>query len=98
MVTRKRPLTFSLSGVSGGCNSPVVKVSDHGRHDMSSCPGPLRTHRAGERCTLNVSRAQTSSRWCGTVVRRGEFQLRCRLRHLTMVQNYEVRCQKTSCS
>ncbi|GFW35177.1 uncharacterized protein TNCV_5067421 [Trichonephila clavipes] len=51
----------------------------------------------GQRCTLNLSRAETSSRWCGVVVRRG-CQLRCRPRHLTMVQNYVVRRQKPSCS
>ncbi|GFW18014.1 hypothetical protein TNCV_2281181 [Trichonephila clavipes] len=28
-----------------GCGSPVVKVSDHGRHVMSSSPVPLRTRR-----------------------------------------------------
>ncbi|GFV95525.1 hypothetical protein TNCV_4575261 [Trichonephila clavipes] len=46
-----------------------------------------------------------SSRWCGVVVRRGGCQLRCRPRHLTMVQNYVamvqnyvVRRQKPSCS
>ncbi|GFU02777.1 hypothetical protein TNCV_402961 [Trichonephila clavipes] len=27
--------------------------------------------RVAERCTLNLSRAQASSRWCGLVVRRG---------------------------
>ncbi|GFS60081.1 uncharacterized protein TNCV_2833001 [Trichonephila clavipes] len=43
---------------------------------------------------LNLSRAQTSSRWCGVVVKRGGCQLRCRPRHLTMVQNYVVRRQK----
>ncbi|GFT47249.1 hypothetical protein TNCV_3748601 [Trichonephila clavipes] len=32
------------------------------------------------------------------VVRRGGCQLRCRPRHLTMVQNYVVRHQKPSCS
>ncbi|GFT57030.1 hypothetical protein TNCV_1690951 [Trichonephila clavipes] len=32
---------------------------------------PLKTHRVKERCRLNLSRAQTSSRWCGVVVRRG---------------------------
>ncbi|GFT30953.1 hypothetical protein TNCV_1683251 [Trichonephila clavipes] len=36
----------------------------------SSSPVPLKTHRVGERCTLNLSRAQTSSRWSGVVVRR----------------------------
>ncbi|GFU68590.1 uncharacterized protein TNCV_3624111 [Trichonephila clavipes] len=52
-----------------GCGSPVIKVSDHGRHVMSSSPVPLKTRRVGQRCTLNLSRAETSSHWCGVVVR-----------------------------
>ncbi|GFW94976.1 uncharacterized protein TNCV_1464741 [Trichonephila clavipes] len=48
----------------------MVKISDHGRHVMSSSVVPPKTHREGERCTLNLSRAQTSSRWCGVIVRR----------------------------
>ncbi|GFV29696.1 uncharacterized protein TNCV_330621 [Trichonephila clavipes] len=36
-----------------------------------SSPVPLKTLRVGQRCTLNLSRAETSSRWCGVVVRRG---------------------------
>ncbi|GFV37682.1 uncharacterized protein TNCV_2707971 [Trichonephila clavipes] len=55
----------------------------------SSSPGPLKIRRVGERCTLNLSRVQTSSCWCG-VVGVG-YQLRCRPRYLTMVQNYVVR-------
>ncbi|GFV54759.1 uncharacterized protein TNCV_3844781 [Trichonephila clavipes] len=39
--------------------------------DTSSSPVPLKTRRVGQRCTLNLSRAETSSRWCGEVVRRG---------------------------
>ncbi|GFV52509.1 hypothetical protein TNCV_83481 [Trichonephila clavipes] len=39
---------------------------------MSSSPVPLKTRRVGKRCTLNLSRVQTSSRWCGVVVRRVE--------------------------
>ncbi|GFS76183.1 DUF1758 domain-containing protein [Trichonephila clavipes] len=39
------------------------------------CINCLRLHsgacRVGQRCTLNLSRAETSSRWCGVVVRRG---------------------------
>ncbi|GFV81570.1 hypothetical protein TNCV_52941 [Trichonephila clavipes] len=31
---------------------------------MSSSPEPLKTRRVGQRCTLNLSRAETSSRWC----------------------------------
>ncbi|GFW41956.1 uncharacterized protein TNCV_6651 [Trichonephila clavipes] len=57
--------------VDEGCSSPVVKVSDHGRHVMSSSPVPLKTRRVGQRCTLNLSKAEMSSRWCGVVVRRG---------------------------
>ncbi|GFW35688.1 hypothetical protein TNCV_4435371 [Trichonephila clavipes] len=53
------------------CGSPVVKVSDHGRHAMSSIPVPLKTRRVRQRCTLNLSRAETFSRWCGVAVRRG---------------------------
>ncbi|GFV02394.1 uncharacterized protein TNCV_1023221 [Trichonephila clavipes] len=53
-----------------GCGSPVVRVPDHGRYVMSSSPVPLKTCRVGQRCTLNLSRAETSSR-CGVVVRRG---------------------------
>ncbi|GFW04983.1 uncharacterized protein TNCV_597771 [Trichonephila clavipes] len=52
----------------------------------SSIPVPLKTRRVGQRCTLNLSRAETSSRWCGVVVRERGCQLRCRPRHLTMVQ------------
>ncbi|GFV50018.1 uncharacterized protein TNCV_2372611 [Trichonephila clavipes] len=37
----------------------------------SSSPGPLKSRRVGQRCTLNLSRAETSSGWCGVVVRRG---------------------------
>ncbi|GFU16261.1 uncharacterized protein TNCV_4422181 [Trichonephila clavipes] len=37
----------------------------------SSSPVPLKTRRVGQQCTLNLSRAETSSRWCGVVVRRG---------------------------
>ncbi|GFV74794.1 hypothetical protein TNCV_1040321 [Trichonephila clavipes] len=53
-----------------GCCSSVVKVPDHGRHVMGSILVPLKTHHEGERCTLNLWRAQTSSLWCGVVIRR----------------------------
>ncbi|GFV19031.1 hypothetical protein TNCV_4759161 [Trichonephila clavipes] len=53
------------------CGSPVVKVSDHGRHVMSSSPLPLKTRRVRQICLLNLSRAQASSRWYGVVIRRG---------------------------
>ncbi|GFU00265.1 uncharacterized protein TNCV_802171 [Trichonephila clavipes] len=50
--------------------SQVVKVSDRGWHAMSLSLVPLKTRRVGERCTLNLLRAQMSSRWCGVVVKR----------------------------
>ncbi|GFV19065.1 uncharacterized protein TNCV_3222841 [Trichonephila clavipes] len=53
------------------CGNTVVKVLDHGRHVMSSSPVPLKTRRVGQRCTLNLSKAETSCRWCSVVVRRG---------------------------
>ncbi|GFS60885.1 RRM_3 domain-containing protein [Trichonephila clavipes] len=55
---------------------------------MSSSPVPLKTRHVGQRCTLNLPRAKRPP--VGVVVRRGGFQLRCRPRHSTMVQNYEV--------
>ncbi|GFY02403.1 uncharacterized protein TNCV_3502841 [Trichonephila clavipes] len=64
----------------------------------SSSPLPLKTRREEQQCTLNLSRAETSSRWCGVVVRSRGCQLRCRPRHLTMVQNDVVHRQKPSCS
>ncbi|GFV70192.1 uncharacterized protein TNCV_2553361 [Trichonephila clavipes] len=79
-------------------NSLVVKVSDRDWLLTSSSPVLLKTHRVGKRGTLNLSRADTSSRWWGVVVRREECQLRCHPRILAMVQNDEVRRQKRSCS
>ncbi|GFU86052.1 uncharacterized protein TNCV_636811, partial [Trichonephila clavipes] len=77
-----------------GRGSPVdCRYPSHGGQSHEFDPSTLRAHRVGQRCTLNLSRAETSSRWCGVVVRRG-CQLRCRPRHLTMVQNYVVRRQK----
>ncbi|GFX98513.1 uncharacterized protein TNCV_1500911 [Trichonephila clavipes] len=58
--------------MSMGCGGPVVKVSDHGRHVMSSSSVPLKTRCVGQRCTLNLLRAQTSTHWRGVVVRRGD--------------------------
>ncbi|GFV16739.1 hypothetical protein TNCV_4419261 [Trichonephila clavipes] len=47
------PIPLS-SGSRKGCGSPVVKVSDHGRHVMSSIPAPLKACRVGKRCTFNL--------------------------------------------
>ncbi|GFU62166.1 uncharacterized protein TNCV_2474001 [Trichonephila clavipes] len=63
---------FSLLNAFGAifcksCGSPVVKVSDHGRHVMNSSPIPLNTRRVGQRCRLKLLRDETSSHWCGVV-------------------------------
>ncbi|GFV49889.1 transposable element Tcb1 transposase [Trichonephila clavipes] len=82
----------------------VLKANDR----RTSCPchdefrGPrsdyVRQVASENNNNKHLSRAETSSRWCSVVVRRGGCQLRCRPRHLTMVQNYVVRRQKPSCS
>ncbi|GFW58675.1 uncharacterized protein TNCV_378581 [Trichonephila clavipes] len=55
----------------------VVTVAEWYRYRIVAClvtsssPGPLKIHRVGQLCTLNLSRAETSSRWSGVVVGRG---------------------------
>ncbi|GFT54766.1 uncharacterized protein TNCV_5001371 [Trichonephila clavipes] len=55
----------------------VAAVAEWYRYRIEAClvacssPVPLKTRRVGERCRLTLSRAETSSRWCGVVVRRG---------------------------
>ncbi|GFW35485.1 hypothetical protein TNCV_3071131 [Trichonephila clavipes] len=64
-----RPIgTLSISSAlsSNSSRSPVVKISDHDRHVMSLSPVPVKTRRLGVRCTLNLTRDQTSSRWYGS--------------------------------
>ncbi|GFV54075.1 transposable element Tc3 transposase [Trichonephila clavipes] len=58
MLEKDSNVASALLSNSWGCGSPVVKESDHGMHVMSSSPVPLQTVRVGERCTLNLSRAQ----------------------------------------
>ncbi|GFV94740.1 uncharacterized protein TNCV_3864631 [Trichonephila clavipes] len=64
----------SIKDLDTGC---VAAVAEWYRYRIvvclftSSSPVPLKTHRVGQRYTLNLSRGETSSRWCGVVVRRG---------------------------
>ncbi|GFS69005.1 uncharacterized protein TNCV_4570161 [Trichonephila clavipes] len=59
------------------CGCRHFRPVPHGMYRTVACfvtgssPVPLKTRRVGQRCTLNLSRAETSSRWCGVVVRRG---------------------------
>ncbi|GFW15156.1 uncharacterized protein TNCV_173031 [Trichonephila clavipes] len=75
-----RPLTGGQVSDEYGRKSvdaQVAAVAEWYRHRIvagfvtSSIPVPLKTRRVGQRCTLNLSRAETSSRWCGVVVRKG---------------------------
>ncbi|GFX76030.1 uncharacterized protein TNCV_3718011 [Trichonephila clavipes] len=75
-VVRKR--AYSKPGKPAfSFTKPVAAVAEWLRDRIvaglvaSSSTVPLKTRRVGERCTLNLSRVQTSSRWCGVVVRRG---------------------------
>ncbi|GFX03670.1 uncharacterized protein TNCV_2112421 [Trichonephila clavipes] len=69
-------LASILTGLesNGAC---VATVAEWYRYRTVACfvtgssPVPLKTRRVRQRCTLNLSRAETSSRWCGVVVRRG---------------------------
>ncbi|GFW55853.1 hypothetical protein TNCV_122371 [Trichonephila clavipes] len=67
----------------------MVKVMDLWLTCREFKPSNTYTHRVRERCTLNLSRAETSSCWCGMIVMRG----RCRPLYLSVVQNYNVRRQ-----
>ncbi|GFV08433.1 uncharacterized protein TNCV_328671 [Trichonephila clavipes] len=68
-------LEIDRNSAKKGRDSLVVKVSDRGWNAMSSNLVQLKIRRVGERCALNLSRAQTSSRWCGVKVKRGGYQL-----------------------
>ncbi|GFW08753.1 hypothetical protein TNCV_4299261 [Trichonephila clavipes] len=48
----------------------VTSISIVAGFVTSSSPVPLKTRRVAQRCTLNLWRAETSSRWCGVVVRK----------------------------
>ncbi|GFT58561.1 uncharacterized protein TNCV_1250321 [Trichonephila clavipes] len=59
----------------------VAAVAEWYRYRTVACfvtgsiPVPLKTRRVGQRCTLNLSRAETSSRWCGNKERRVPAQV-----------------------
>ncbi|GFV58125.1 hypothetical protein TNCV_2109531 [Trichonephila clavipes] len=76
----------------------VVEVSDRRWHIMRSSPVPLTPTVLGSdaRQICQELKHPPVLVWYGSY-KRG-CQLRCRPRHLTMVQNYVVRRQKHSCS
>ncbi|GFW24593.1 uncharacterized protein TNCV_2404581 [Trichonephila clavipes] len=70
----RRPSISQTCSIDSGL---VATVAEWYRYRIVAClvtssiPVPLKTRRVGQRCTLNLSRAETSSRWCGVVVREG---------------------------
>ncbi|GFW25458.1 uncharacterized protein TNCV_3721861 [Trichonephila clavipes] len=68
---------ISHLGVYRSGKKTVAVVAEWYRYRTVAClvtslsPVPIKTCRVGQRCTLNLSRAEMSSRWCGVVVRRG---------------------------
>ncbi|GFX43989.1 hypothetical protein TNCV_4112681 [Trichonephila clavipes] len=55
-----------------GRGSLVVKVMDSCPECHKFEPSSAETRYVGQSCKLNMSRAETSSRWCGVKVRREE--------------------------
>ncbi|GFS96240.1 transposon Tf2-9 polyprotein [Trichonephila clavipes] len=97
-IVHRSGLTISdpISRFGGGRGIRVVKVSGRGWpcHEFD----PSTTKDPPCRAVMHVKSVESSNVRYGVIVWRRECQLRCRPRHLTMVQNYEVRRQKPSCS
>ncbi|GFW31087.1 uncharacterized protein TNCV_1372491 [Trichonephila clavipes] len=80
LTTNPRILNYDL--VTSSCpftdfhTIPVAAEAEWYKYRIVAClvtsssPVPLKTRRVEQRCTLNLSRAERSSRGCGVVVRR----------------------------
>ncbi|GFT45224.1 hypothetical protein TNCV_1987091 [Trichonephila clavipes] len=88
------PIPQYIPGYGINHEEPLNMVSDRGLPcHASSSPEPLKTRRGGQRCTLNLSRAETSSAGGGVVVRRGVPAQKCRPRHSDHGSKLRVRRQ-----
>ncbi|GFY15669.1 hypothetical protein TNCV_1283171 [Trichonephila clavipes] len=54
-----------------GCGSPVVKVSDHARHVMSSSPIPLNTRRVGSPASAEILERKPPDKRASSIHRTG---------------------------
>ncbi|GFX24768.1 uncharacterized transposon-derived protein F54H12.3 [Trichonephila clavipes] len=61
-ILTRNPFVYMQAAVAEWYRHRIVAV-----FVTSSSPVPLKTRRVGQRCTLNLSRAEMSSRWCGVV-------------------------------
>ncbi|GFW60115.1 uncharacterized protein TNCV_1389281 [Trichonephila clavipes] len=77
-VRHVTPVEVTSPQLVGREQKPVAAVAEWYRYRIVAClvtsssPVPLKTRSVGQRWTLNLSRAETSSCWCGVGVRRGE--------------------------
>ncbi|GFY28976.1 hypothetical protein TNCV_4721041 [Trichonephila clavipes] len=83
MLLKELQLKYEAKSVPQGSVHLVKKTQERKRSTCyllitkgvpSSSPVPLKTGLVVERCTLNRSRAQTSSCWSGGVVKRGQHK------------------------
>ncbi|GFW95561.1 RNA-directed DNA polymerase from mobile element jockey [Trichonephila clavipes] len=76
-ILKSHSLSSLLNFLRAFGDGPVAGVSGgQGIESWLAClefepSATKKTRRVGQRCTLNLSRAEMSSRWCGVVVRRG---------------------------
>ncbi|GFS57205.1 uncharacterized protein TNCV_491201 [Trichonephila clavipes] len=83
---------FDIGTESSNTRTLTFKKSDRGLacHEFE----PSTTKDPPCRAGMHIKSVEISNVlplvWCGVVVRRGVCQLRCRPRHLTMVENYVV--------
>ncbi|GFX10417.1 hypothetical protein TNCV_1868121 [Trichonephila clavipes] len=63
-----RTLAITVYTCESDCNPRDTVARGQGIGSWQAChefePVPLKTHRVGQRCTLNLSRGETSSCWC----------------------------------
>ncbi|GFX57623.1 transposon Tf2-11 polyprotein [Trichonephila clavipes] len=75
--SHRHPVTTNMQTTKSGRRKKLAAVAEWYRYRTVAClvtsssPVPLKTRRVGQRCKLNLSRAETPSRWCSVVVRRG---------------------------
>ncbi|GFU33279.1 putative LOC100569746 [Trichonephila clavipes] len=75
-ILKSHSLSSLLNNLRAFGDGPVARVSGgQGIESWLAClefePSATKDPRVGQRCTLNLSRVEMSSRWCDVVVRRG---------------------------
>ncbi|GFW70486.1 hypothetical protein TNCV_874071 [Trichonephila clavipes] len=84
-LTRSHYLSSLLNNLRAFGDGPVAGLPNHGWHVSSSSPVPLKIRRVGQRCTLNLSRAEMSSRCVRALVPQ-KFSVEEELMHVKHVE------------